>query len=482
MKTQINMFNSFRLKNCWLLLGLITFLFYFHIPFIRNFILLLHNCVDLDFAIYQQSIYDSFYLLKANPYNSYLEEYILQVHFDPVYMIAAPFAALFNYSSYSLLLFEYLTLVATIAVVYYYSKTTKQFLFFFALIALSRIIPHSYGYPIHVTTWSILPMTLLAISIKNNKTALFWIAAISLMFFKEVFPFAVMGLGLGYLISSSRKRGFILIVLSVIFCIFNFGLRDELLNSTYRWDLAGDFMANIHWFIKQLFSTDNLLKWLYALMPPITIILYLKYKKLLNKTDHLLLCFWIPLLLIHVLHSARGYHYEVLFSFLPIFLLYDKWHTLSKHFIACILLLQFCSSVPQYFRLGSDFLKERYVLTHGGYCTVDCDKRKAVRDLQQAFLQIPDTARIFIDRGTVARVLRPNLNIHEWPIQPDKYNVSRNNNYDYIVLGKTDGYHANQKYKASMEVVEKCKGVNIIDNYYYLLVKGPFDKACIDIL
>ena len=487
---------TFKVKNCLFLMGIISLLLYLHIPFVRNVILLFHNCVEIDFAVYQQAIYDSFYFFKANPYVGYLREYILQDHFDPVYMIAGPFVALFDYSPYSLLLLEYLFLVTTLAIIYFYSKTNKEFLLFFTLIALSRVIPNSFGYPVHVGTWAILPMTLFAISLKRDKTWIFWLSVISLMFFKEVFPIAGIGLAISLFFLSEKKKGLILFFISTIFCIFNFILREDLLNSDSMgfYNRADYFFDVVPWFLEHALSIDRILKWLFVLSVPITIILYCSYKKLFNKSDYLILGFWLPLLFIHYFHNSAGYHYEVFISFLPLFLVYDKWHLLSKPFIIIMLAIQFCSSASEYFKLGSDFLNQRYVLKNESICTVSKEKRKDVLDLYKEFSKVPDESSVFVPRDTVGGLLNPNIRafgyggrIIWWEMINVGFKYHPKENYDYIVLGKLDGMFINNGWKRHISRIDRalkvCKGTEvIIDSDHYLFAKGPFSHACIEIL
>ena len=124
-------------------------------PLIQQIVALSNNCLNsYDFGIYQQAIYDSFSYLNPNPFLSVRNIHALQDHFDPIFLLAGPWSALFNYSPYSLLVFEWFFVVATLIALIYFSNDTKSALFWSLMLLWNRGLLNALNFPIHPTTWA----------------------------------------------------------------------------------------------------------------------------------------------------------------------------------------------------------------------------------------------------------------------------------------------------------------------------------------
>ena len=283
--------------NCTIkkyLLGIILLTSLFS-PLIGNIISLANSCENtIDFSIYQQAIYDSFALKNPNPFISTRNVHILQDHFDPVYLLAGPWAALFNNSPYSLLFFEWFFLAATVGFLIYSSQDMRSALLWTFLILWNRGIMHAMDFPIHPTTWSIFPITMTVLAIKEKKEWLFWVSIISLLFFKEIFPIATLFLSAVLLWKKDYKKGIPLISLSISLCLFNFQWRQYLLEGSplnYTDPIINRWFDNF-----SIHLVFDAFKHGFKLLLPGTIAIYWIFlRRSFTRADFFITSLWMPI-------------------------------------------------------------------------------------------------------------------------------------------------------------------------------------------
>ena len=128
----------------------------------------LYNCIHaIDFSIYQQAIYDIASGTSLNPHITIRGISIFLDHFDPVLIFSVPMVWIFGAHPVPLLVFEYFWFIG--AAFFLYKKLPYK-LFQVALIWLifCKCILNGLAYPIHPTTWTILPAIMLAYFISKK--------------------------------------------------------------------------------------------------------------------------------------------------------------------------------------------------------------------------------------------------------------------------------------------------------------------------
>ncbi|MCK5073524.1 MAG: DUF2079 domain-containing protein, partial [Bacteriovoracaceae bacterium] len=148
-------------------LGYLCFL-----PLVFNIVNLLNNCINIyDFGIYEQAIYEIAGGAGWNPYLTVRNIHIFNEHFDPVIFLAAPWALIFKYNPVCLVVFEWLWFAAIIVMIILISRKKNSFYetcFYIMLFCLSRAIISGLAYPIHPTTWAMLPLFLIILYLYGN--------------------------------------------------------------------------------------------------------------------------------------------------------------------------------------------------------------------------------------------------------------------------------------------------------------------------
>ncbi len=141
-----------------------------------------------DFAIYQQAIFDIASGLSFNPYLSIRDLHIFNDHFDPVLILASPFAWIFNYSPVGLLIFEMLWFCGLLSFAWIKSTHMRPSarLSLVLCILFAKGLLSGLTFPIHPSTWAMLPSFLVAyfLCVKNKKGL--FLSALSLCRFVAV--------------------------------------------------------------------------------------------------------------------------------------------------------------------------------------------------------------------------------------------------------------------------------------------------------
>jgi hypothetical protein len=216
---------SLALKNKYIYLSIALLAF---IPLLSNIVKLAFNCLHAtDFSIYQEAIYRIADFKSLNPYVYVRDLHIFSDHFDPVIFLTLPFVWLTNFSPYSLLVFEYLFFIGLLFFVFKLNKEKDPSVLVFALILVifNRPILEGIGYPIHPTTWTILPGFLLFYFYQKSNDLGLILTAFAFCFFKEIFPASILGLSIFLLLKKRFKISLFLLSFSIAITYFNFVIR-----------------------------------------------------------------------------------------------------------------------------------------------------------------------------------------------------------------------------------------------------------------
>ena len=440
-------------------------------PLINNIISLANTCIHaIDFPIYQQAIYDSFASKNPNPFLTVRNIHILQDHFDPIYLLAGPWAALFNNSPHSLLFFEWLFVLATVGFLIRFSQNTSTALFWSFLLLWNRGVLHALGYPIHPTTWSLLPLTLTLIALKEKRLWLFWSSILSLLFFKEVFPLATLGLSLAFIAKKDFRKGMPLLSISILFCLFNFQWRHHLLAGTSL-NYAAPFLSP---WIENFSSRLTMLpfkEFFKHLLPGIIVLIWMTARKAWVKEDFFLIALWLPLFLTHTIAIKFGYHYGVLISWPLILLLWnkdflfkDKWALIALT-MACIY-TSFGTHKRNHLTLFKDTIHQN--------CQISSEKRDSIKTVQSLIARISLNKTLLTNVGMAPLVLRPNAKIYI--IEGFSKKLDQ---YDLLLLGRNSRPLNRKKMEQTWNnCLQQNSGNILFQDKYHLLIQGPVSYDC----
>ena len=452
-------------------------------PLIHNLTALSNNCLtNYDFGIYQQAIYDSFSYFNPNPFLSVRNVYALQDHFDPIFLLAGPWSALFNNSPYSLLIFEWFFVFITLTVLIYFSSDQKSALFWCFMLLWNRGLIAALISPIHPTTWAILPLTLLCIALKEEREKLFWVSFTSLLFFKEIFCLATLVLGITLLVKNNLRKGLIVCTISSLMILFNFKWRSILLSGeTVHHGQAlllpfwEDFPKALMVFFERL-EMGMYIKTLTVSFIPIVFLMIRKgglLQKSFNRSDLFILSLWIPLLFIHTLFGRVGHQYGAILSFPPLLILWKNQVLLSsKGFKKILIVATLLTGLSPHIKTFTLLFNLR------SYCEISAEKRAALRSIRQIIFNRPTKHTILSTEGSIPSILRPRAKIFHARSQHTQILP----NYDLLLIGKKDNLVPFLK-KEIPKIVEICRKSNksriIFDNDYFLLIDGPISLDCL---
>ena len=449
-------------------------------PLAGNWISLSNNCENnYDFGIYQQAIYDSFSLGKANPYLSVRDIYALQDHFDPVFLLAGPWAWLFNYSPYSLLVFEWLFLVASLGCLILYSRNKKEALLWCFILLWSRGIMTAMNYPIHPTTWSMLPITLLCISLHEGREKLFWASFLSLLFFKEIFPLATLSLGLAFLMAKEWKKGGIVFLISLVFCLFNFQWRGILLEGeTYGYGtrILGPYLIDFMGTVKKEVMNFNIKAFIYSFLPSLIVLSFASFKRALGRSDLFILAFYLPLFAIHMIHGHFDFQYGVVLSLPPLLILWKKRELLSNKKFKIVLSLALVLTSARFHETNI-----RHILGKNDKCEISPSHRESIRKVRRLIFNYPPETTILATGGSIPSILRPRAKIYH----AKRVRSKNPPQYDLVLIGNEGDFWPMTE-KEILQAHEVCQGedsANILfEDRYHLLLKGPVSEECLVLL
>ncbi|MFP2909741.1 DUF2079 domain-containing protein [Pyxidicoccus sp. 3LFB2] len=189
-----------------------------------------HGCFShYDLGIYTQAL-ARLSLDDPNPWLSARQIRIFNDHFDPVLWLARPLVGVLSPMWAALVAEALLVLLATAPLLWLHAKgrldrTSTALLC--ALLLLSPSAVDAVMFPIHPTTWSMLPFILLGLAFHFRKDALLVGSLVLLFACKEEFPYVGIMLALALWLRGDRRLAVGVLVLSVAWLAFVIGVRPK---------------------------------------------------------------------------------------------------------------------------------------------------------------------------------------------------------------------------------------------------------------
>lgn len=438
-----------------------------------------YNCFHAtDFSIYQEAIYKIAAFGDLNPYINMRDIKIFNDHFDPIILIASLYIKVFGYHAPNLIIFEYLFFVGIFVVIWNLKHlSTKHKLVLSTMTLFTKGILSGLNFPIHPTTWSMLPAFMLPLVLKRNKAIEIIGLSFLICLFKESFPFAIFTLSVFYFLRKEYKLSIPLLVISLSFLIFNFYFRKVLFGPTlgYGARLLTDSLANPIQVFTQ-FDFKSFFKVYYPFLIPITLIArrHMSIKRLLASSAFTGTVFFIvPLLAIQFLANQIHHQYgaQLTAPLLGIMATFPFFLQLNKKMTIFMVLLFLGSGI------GSHTKNIRAAIApKNRFCSIGPEKKSALKELKSKTENIASEEKILATGGIIPMLLKPEQNWYQ-----AGYFSPRYKQYDFLILERNGHGKTMPLTREFIEkIIPKCRESAtevIIDNDIFFMTKGS-SEAC----
>jgi uncharacterized membrane protein len=449
-----------------------------------NIIAVLNNCLSsYDIGLYYQALVNMADG-EVNPYLTIRTLNIFNDHFEPILFLAVPSVFLSGFSPVGPIIFEWSIFCFFIfGLIKIKGYQSSNLIFFLCL--FSRGILTALNFPIHPNTWSMISWLSLVYFIYKGNFKLILISAFSLILYRESNVFALVGLFFFYLTSLDKKK----IVYSFLTCLLAlfvvFKLRPWMVGATY--DYGGVFIRGIldkHVFfiIERLSEVDikSFLKVFFPFIVPTVLAYKAESRPFLKSNLFLLLCLLAPVFFLHLLAGKIHYHYGITFiaPLLCYFILSPDFLKFfeNKKIKYFILISFFITSTSTYTR----WINESF-LNKSKNCIISSEKRDSTEGLKIILNEaVKENETIFSTNRIVPIIVKRRRKIYV----PSHF-TKHLETYDYILLEKRSVSLFNslsvKEFENAMKVCRKEDREILLNDEFYLLMKGPFKPICFNL-
>lgn len=468
-----------RYRQYWAFL--LTFLF---IPIITNVKRSSEMFLNaIDFSIYQQALYEIAAGNSWNPYLTIRNLKILNDHFDPAVYLGALWVFIFGESVTGLIIFEWLWFFLAGISLYWMNRNEtfdyKSALFVLFAYTFSRGALQGVEFPIHPTTWSILPCVWTIYFLIKEDYKKFIVSFIFLCMFREMYYFTLSGLFIYFLIkrewlkSAASMFGFLLAVIILL------KIRPALLGPTVEYDngvMDMIFKFQVVAMFKKIFSM--IYPW--QIFAPAVFLIPLGYFNAPDRKKYLdqflkVFFFILPGFCLHILVGRMVHHQSIPFSIpLYAFLAFHNWNFLirrKKLFIFGILFLILCAS-SRYTRMV------KYIFVGSKIHKIDFDgKTKSFEKVKDIIDKLPDGSKIIATGSAVPFLVKAGRKVYQFC-----NNGPFLDQYDVVVVEKNlqlimTPLHAGQM----KEVEDDCRRIAdkvLYEDFFHVVFQGKMTQEC----
>lgn len=451
---------------------------------------LFYNCFNaVDFSIYLQTVYE----ITEGNFNPYITVRALRFfndHFDPVIFLPALFLKIFGAKATTLMIFEWLTIMAAI---FFTGFTLKkkyplwQCALLATLIILNKPVLIALRFPVHPSTWTVLPVILLGyFLIQKNYLGVF-LVSLGLISVKESYPFAMFMLSFFYLLQKDVKKFLGLFLTSLVCYVLIYKIRPIMLGPVmnYGKDLVATSekmgFLEYGWHVVSTFKYFDVFKNFLPCFVALGLFLYQQKKSNQLKRNHPLwgmILYMTPLAMIQFLGNRFDFHYGPQFvaALIPFLFFTDFTDWLfERKKIAIFFFLIFV------FNAGSEtekIISQSFFHKKKG-CHINPEKKAAVHELVERAESLPITLDIASSGGVINQILRPGMKIHHikaYSKVPDYFQV-------LVLEMHPDEYSWPLSPETIQGIYQKCSPKivhTLISNKYYVMVEGSFSSACLE--
>ena len=390
--------------------------FFWALPLVSGIIFYWGNIIGLkswvinsfDFVIYFQGLAEIAFGESFNPYLTIRGVEILNDHFDPIIYIGALFLNIFGGTVEMATLFEILTWVIFLYQVLY---DAKSFPWLVVGVMFCGATLEAIDYPIHSTTWSMIPVYLLFRSINRNDAAGSLVFALSLFLCKETFVYSLLPLSLWFWYNKQRKSAITLALSSLLMLLFYFKFRTQWMGAgvDYKSSFLEPFKEGLAFGALTLLNRFRFLEFFEVLLPLVLPLVFLyKYdrKKLIP-----LLLYVGPQLAVYSLGGNFLKHYGQIFTTPVIALLatsssLSQWKSHRKLTVFALLLM-ISTGIYNYERA----FRRIFMIGNRKY-TVTEQKIKGTEELMKWRETIPLSDGIMAHSGLTPFLITPGRSVY----------------------------------------------------------------------
>tara|TARA_Y100001936_G_C16085681_1_gene681546 strand:+ start:1522 stop:2967 length:1446 start_codon:yes stop_codon:yes gene_type:complete len=456
-------------KKFVLILFMIPALFLLYLNLFKNS----YGCFNgYDLGIYGQAILKLSSFSDLNPFVSIRGIEIFNDHFDPVIFIPAILLNLFGGGVNLLIIFEWFMFLSFLPLLLKMTNSSKQFLYLGALYFLSVGVVGALLYPIHASYWSIPIWALLAKSIVKNELKSVLLYSILLCFFKESYPFAILGLSIGFGLIRNLRYCLSVGVVALAFLFFIFVLRPIIFGPVYGHgeELVRNLLNNHVQFILSLVLDLNYKDFVKNWLPPFIIGLIGILNNATRRNAILLLFLTLPILGIQFLANKFAHQYSFMWSvvWITFFALsYKELDVGAKR--KSLILIAFLIGGVKFYELGFRFL----AFNKSNKCSISQARERDISEARR--LTKSYSKRILATGGMSVALLDKEINIYQFcshgDIEPE---------YEMLVLEKNrfgEIYPLN--HKTLEDLLTKCKNFGKVkyESQGLLILEGEFSNS-----
>ena len=465
-------------------LSLITLFILPIFGFLLNWIKLGSGCLHaLDFGIYQQAIMDLAFTSSWNPLNSVRGIPIFADHFDPILFLAALIQKFLGSYPWVPLIVEF-GFYYSGGIVAFLLTRQKPFAMRLMLTALWFFcsgMAVAFRYPIHPTTWSALPLLLLANELKANRFVRILLLLNILCLFKEYYPICFVSFGVYLLLRIRLKHSLIVLANGCLWIWVDFVLRPRLLPDFHGHGnaLLSELLVHPGTMLLNSFLKYDWLGSVIALFPLLLALpLYWRHEK--NKEWWWsFTAFMTPVFGIQFLFGNIGFQYGAPISafFLSILIVSRSEWCFSKDLLTIW--------VRRIMLVSAIWLTGDYLLSVGNvfipkenHCRFSVEKWNEFGNMAIRIKDEPKESRILATGGLVPVLMMPDRQIYQYGIW-SKIQES----YDLIAIGRNN---TSDLYPFGADYFEKvilfCKPMAkevLLDTPNLFLARGNFTEDCL---
>jgi uncharacterized membrane protein len=436
------------------------------------------NLHAIDFSTYQQAIYEIAAGNALNPYVPVRNLKILNDHFDPAIYLAAIFVNIFGEHVTTLIVFEwFIYILAALSILflsYRESKSMTSATFNLFLFAVSRSLLQGIEFPVHPTTWSILPGIWALYFLYKSQFKRFLFAFIFLCTFREIYYFSLGGLTCYFLITKEWRKALISFSITIALLYILMVLRPKILGPVL--DYSNDSMDLIKNFdilgiIKEIIKLNTPWK----IFLPLTLFAFLPnyFKSSPTRYNQMLLqClfFIMPGILIHELVGRMVHHQSIPFvaPFLALFI-FINWSFLfeRKKLLYPLILFAILMSSSRYKNMIVEIT------------TVKRDeKRVSFKSIENIIQNLGNDKVLLMTSTLVPRLVKAGSKV---------YNIVDTGPFlekvDILILERdpTDNYYP-LSYNEVREIEIRCRaqaGKVLFEDKYFIMMQDNINQSCL---
>jgi uncharacterized membrane protein len=437
----------------------------------------------VDFSIYQQALYEIAAGNSWNPYLTIRNVNVLNDHFDPAIYLGALWVWLFGESVTGLMIFEWLWFFFGALSLYWINRNEtfdyKSALFVMFAYTFSRGALQGVEFPIHPTTWSIVPCIWAVYYLIKGEYKKFIPMFLFLCLFREMYYFALSGVAVYFFLKKEWLKSALSLFGFGVLVVILLKVRPWLVGPTVEYD-NGTMQMIFGFQIVAMFKKIFEMTYPWQIFAPALFLIPLGYFHAEDRKKYLdqflrVLFFILPGFCLHILVGRMVHHQSIPFSIpLYVFLAMQNWNWLFKKkklfYFSLVFIILCCSS--RYTRMV------KHLVMGSKVTKIDFDgKRKSFREVEKVINALPEGLDIIATGSVVPFIVKAGRKVYQFC-----NNGPFLNKYDVVIVEKNRQLIANPLNFDQVDEVERdCRAMAdkvLYEDYFNVVFKGNMTQEC----